>query len=72
MPLLPRMPRLSLGGVSWKMPCPAAPGGFTGTDGVFVLQPNGQVRRGLAVFQIAPGAPVITSAAPTQLNQPGN
>ncbi len=49
-----------------------APGGFTGTDGVFVLQPNGQVRRGLAVFQIAPGAPVITSAAPTQLNQPGN
>ncbi len=49
-----------------------APAGFTGTDGVLVLQPDGQVRRGLAVFKIAPGAPVIASAAPTQLSQPGN
>jgi ABC-type branched-subunit amino acid transport system substrate-binding protein len=49
-----------------------APGGFTGTDGVLVLQSDGHVRRGLAVFKIAPGAPVITSAAPAQLNQPGN
>jgi branched-chain amino acid transport system substrate-binding protein len=47
-----------------------APAGFTGTDGVLVLQPDGQVRRGLAVFQIAPGAPVIVSPAPAQLNQP--
>ena len=31
-----------------------APAGFTGTDGVLVLQPSGQVQRGLAVFQIAP------------------
>lgn len=49
-----------------------APDGFTGTDGVLVLQPTGQVLRGLAVFQIAPGAPVITSPAPTQLNQPAS
>ena len=27
-------------------------------------------RRGLAVFQIAPGAPVIVSPAPAQLSQP--
>ena len=50
----------------------AAPAGFTGTDGVLVLQPSGHVLRGLAVFQIAPGAPVITSPAPTQLSQPDN
>ncbi|MDE8345083.1 MAG: penicillin-binding protein activator [Acidocella sp.] len=47
-----------------------APAGFTGTDGLVVLQPGGGVQRGLAVFQIAPGAPVITSPAPTQLNTP--
>jgi hypothetical protein len=49
-----------------------APAGFSGTDGVLVLQPTGQVARGLAVFQIAPGAPIITSPAPTQLNQPSS
>jgi branched-chain amino acid transport system substrate-binding protein len=47
-----------------------APAGFTGTDGVLVLQPNGHVGRGLAVFQVAPGAPVITSPAPTSLAPP--
>jgi branched-chain amino acid transport system substrate-binding protein len=46
------------------------PVGFSGTDGVLQLEPNGQVQRGLAVFQIAPGGPVITSPAPTTLNPP--
>jgi hypothetical protein len=46
------------------------PTGFAGTDGVLQLQPNGQVQRGLAVFQVAPGAPVITSPAPTSLTVP--
>jgi len=49
-----------------------APAGFAGTDGVLVLQAGGQVLRGLAVFQVAPGAPVITSPAPTTLTQPTN
>jgi len=49
-----------------------APAGFSGTDGVLVLQPNGGVLRGLAVFQIAPNAPVITSPAPTQLGTPAS
>ncbi len=49
-----------------------APDGFAGTDGVLVLQANGQVLRGLAVFQVAPGAPVITSPAPATLTQPTN
>jgi branched-chain amino acid transport system substrate-binding protein len=47
-----------------------APAGFTGTDGLLVLQPTGHVLRGLAVFKVAPGAPVITSPAPTTLSQP--
>jgi len=29
--------------------------GFAGVDGVFVLQPNGHVQRGLGLFQIQPG-----------------
>jgi hypothetical protein len=47
-----------------------APSGFTGTDGFLVLKPDGTVKRGLAVFSIAPGQPAITSPAPASLNQP--
>jgi branched-chain amino acid transport system substrate-binding protein len=46
------------------------PSGFTGTDGLVVLNPDGSVKRGLAVFSIAAGAPVISSPAPANLNQP--
>lgn len=31
------------------------PDGFAGVDGLFALQPDGHVQRGLAVFQIQPG-----------------
>jgi branched-chain amino acid transport system substrate-binding protein len=48
----------------------AAPAGFTGTDGLVVLNPDGSVKRGLAVFSIEPGAPTISSPAPATLNQP--
>jgi len=44
------------------------PSGFAGTDGVLRLEPTGEVERGLAVFQVAPGSPIITSPAPTQLS----
>jgi len=47
-----------------------APAGFTGTDGTLVLAPNGQVQRGLAVFQVAPQTPAVVSPAPTQLRPP--
>ncbi len=40
------------------------PSGFTGTDGLFRLMPDGEVDRGLAVFQIAPGGPTIAQPAP--------
>jgi hypothetical protein len=49
-----------------------APGGFTGTDGVLVLNPDGTVRRGLAVFKVAPGAPTIVSPAPSSLTAQNN
>lgn len=48
----------------------SAPSGFTGTDGLLVLDPDGTVRRGLAVFSITPGQPTITSPAPASLNSP--
>ncbi len=44
------------------------PDGFAGSDGTFVLQPNGSVARGLAVFEILPGGGVkMASAAPRRL-----
>ena len=47
-----------------------APAGFTGTDGTLVLQPDGQVQRGLAVFGWHPGRRITVAPAPTQLAQP--
>lgn len=47
-----------------------APSGFTGTDGLLVLQPDGTVKRGLAVFSIAPGQPRLASPAPSSFKQP--
>ncbi len=44
------------------------PGGFSGTDGTLLLQPDGHVQRALAVFQLAPdGTTAIVSPAPTVL-----
>ena len=40
------------------------PEGFAGVDGVLALQPDGTVRRGLAVFEIQGGAPVMIEPAP--------
>jgi hypothetical protein len=44
-------------------------GGYTSA---VLTAPDGTVRRGLAVFSIAAGAPVITSPAPSSLTAPGN
>lgn len=43
------------------------PQGFTGTDGVFRLEPGGAVIRGLAVFKVEPGGPKLISPAPNSL-----
>ncbi len=49
---------------------PFAPGvltnrdGFIGVDGLFRFEPNGQIRRGLAIYEIANGAARVRVAAP--------
>ncbi len=40
------------------------PQGFVGADGWLQLLPDGQVRRGLAVFQVEPGGPRLLAPAP--------
>lgn len=47
------------------------PEGFSGVDGVLALQPDGTVRRGLAVFEIQRGGPAIVDVAPASLSAPG-
>lgn len=41
--------------------------GFSGADGVFVLEPDGHVRRGLAVFELRHGTPAVVDPAPQSL-----
>lgn len=48
------------------------PSGFTGADGVLVLNPDGTVRRGLAVFQVEAGGAQIIQPAPASLSAPGS
>lgn len=38
--------------------------GFSGVDGVFRFRPDGQVERGLAVFELQAGGPVVIDPAP--------
>jgi hypothetical protein len=48
------------------------PSGFGGADGVLVLDPDGTVRRGLAVFQVGAGGAQIVQPAPKSLSVPGS
>jgi len=50
----------------------AQPAGFIGADGWLALLPDGQVRRGLAVFQVAPGGPQMIAPAPQSAATPGS
>lgn len=45
--------------------------GFVGTDGWFMLLPDGQVRRGLAVFRIERGGPEMIDPAPQSAGTAG-
>ena len=47
------------------------PEGFAGVDGVFALQPDGTVRRGLALFEVQRGGPVLVEPAADTLSAPG-
>ncbi|MGO9817214.1 MAG: penicillin-binding protein activator [Acidocella sp.] len=64
------MARLAAGQGGYTANVLTAPAGFTGTNGVLALRPDGTVKRGLAVFSIAAGQPAITSPAPASLSQP--
>ncbi|MBV8914447.1 MAG: penicillin-binding protein activator [Acetobacteraceae bacterium] len=46
--------------------------GFAGADGVFVLLPDGRVRRGLAIFEIGPNGTHVRQPGPRSLNLPGS
>lgn len=49
------------------------PDGFSGVDGALVLQPDGHVRRALAIYQIgSAGGATMISPAPTDLSTPGS
>ncbi len=61
--------RMAAGSGGYTSKVLTAPAGFTGTDGLVVLKPDGSVKRGLAVFSIAHGGPSITSPAPATLTQ---
>jgi hypothetical protein len=47
------------------------PGGFVGTDGWFTLMPDGQVRRGLAVYRIERAGPELIDPAAQSPEAPG-
>lgn len=47
------------------------PEGFTGADGLLALQPDGQVRRGLAIFEVDHGTARVVQPAPQSLAAPG-
>ena len=47
------------------------PAGFEGVDGWLALLPDGQVRRGLAVFKIERGDPAMIEPAPQSGSAPG-
>lgn len=50
----------------------ARPEGFAGVDGVLGLQPDGSVRRGLALFEIQRGGAQMIEPAPDTLGTPGS
>ena len=50
----------------------ARPEGFAGVNGVLGLQPDGSVRRGLAVFEVQRGGAQMIEPAPETLGAPGS
>ena len=46
--------------------------GFSGVNGVLALQPDGAVRRGLALFELRRGGPEVVEPAPDAVGSPGS
>ncbi len=64
--------RVAAGNGGYTSAVLTTPSGFAGSDGLVVLNPDGTVKRGLAVFAVAPGQPVMSAPAPTSPGQPAN
>jgi hypothetical protein len=64
--------KISLGPNGGGIPILTQPGGFVGVDGWFLLMPDGQVRRGLAVYRIEAGGPELIDPAPQSAGAPGS
>jgi hypothetical protein len=62
--------RMIAGSASSNLPVLTQPGGFVGTDGWFILLPDGRVRRGLAVFRIQRSGPELIDPAPQSSTEP--
>lgn len=52
------------GGIGFGPEALTEPSGFTGVDGVFRFRPDGRVERGLAVYEMQAGGPVVIDPAP--------
>jgi ABC-type branched-subunit amino acid transport system substrate-binding protein len=52
------------GGAGFGAEAITSASGFSGVDGVFRFRPDGQVERGLAVFELQAGGPVVIDPAP--------
>jgi ABC-type branched-subunit amino acid transport system substrate-binding protein len=64
--------RVATAGGSINQDALTNPSGFSGADGVLALNPDGSVRRGLAVFQVGAGGAQIVQPAPKSLSSPGS
>ncbi len=62
---------LAMRGEGFSMAALCRPEGFAGVNGVLALQPDGRVRRGLAIFEIQRGGATIIDASPESLTAPG-
>lgn len=63
--------RAAAGGAGFAAGALVRPEGFVGADGLLALLPDGQVRRGLAIFEIDRGGSHIVQPAPQTLSAPG-
>ena len=65
------MARVTAGQGGFDLAALTRPEGFAGADGVVALQPDGRVRRGLALFEVTPAGPHVIQPAATALSPPG-
>jgi branched-chain amino acid transport system substrate-binding protein len=63
--------RATVGPEGWPVGALTRSEGFAGADGLVALEANGQVRRGLAIFEVDRGGSHIVQPAPQTLSAPG-